>query len=101
MSRACPFYYEDSHRRAPRKECRLMRRHRASAAWDEKLCRSCPVPDILEQNPCANLALQGEVKSRFGFWRRVVVFAVCTVDTKEIADPKTCGRGCEHFEGLS
>jgi hypothetical protein len=100
VSRACRFYYEDSHRKSPRKECRLLQRNPASGGWDETLCRSCPVPEILECNPCANLALEAEVKSRFGFQRRVAVFAVCTARIEEIGNPRTCGEGCEDFEGL-
>jgi len=58
------------------------------------------VPEILERNPCANLALEAEVRSRFGFFRRVAVFAVCTEKTEEIGDPRTCREGCEEFERL-
>ena len=100
MSNPCPFYYEDSHRRTPRRECRLLERNPASASWDESLCRSCPVPEILARNPCANLALEAEVKSRFRFLRKVSVFAVCTAKIEEIDDPRNCRRGCERFESL-
>jgi hypothetical protein len=100
MSQPCRFYYEDSHRKAPRRECRLIEGNPASARWDEKLCRSCPVPQILESNPCANLALEAEVKSRFGFLRRVSVYAVCTAKMEEIRDPRNCRQGCERFESL-
>jgi hypothetical protein len=100
VSNSCPFYYEDSHRRSPRKKCRLLERNLASAPWDESLCRSCPVPEIIERNPCANLALEAEVKSRFRFLRKVSVFAVCTAKIEEINDPRTCRQGCERFESL-
>jgi hypothetical protein len=100
MSQPCRFYYEDSHRKAPRRECRLIERNPASAPWGEKLCKSCPVPQILESNPCANLALEAEVTSRFGFLRRISVFAVCTAKIEEIRDPNSCRLGCEQFESL-
>jgi hypothetical protein len=100
MSRSCSFYYEDSHRRAPRKECRLIQRNLASSPWDEGLCGSCPVPLILEDNPCANLALEGEVGSKFFVLRQVKVFAVCTAQMREIGDPRSCRRGCHMFEPL-
>lgn len=100
MPRSCRFYYEDSHRRAPRKECRLIQRNLASDPWDEKLCSSCPVPETLERNPCANLALEGEVGSRFVLLRKITVFAVCTAGMREIADPKSCRQGCHLFERL-
>lgn len=98
MSSSCRFYYEDSHRRSPRKECRLIERNPASAPWDDKLCRSCPVPEILEQNPCTHLALEADVRSRFGLFRRVAVLAVCTAKLQEIGDPTSCRRRCEQFE---
>jgi hypothetical protein len=100
MSDSCRFYYEDSHRRSPRKECRLIERNFASAPWNDRLCRSCPVPVILEQNPCAQLALEGEVRSRFGLFHRVAVLAVCTARLQAIDDATTCGRSCEQFESL-
>ena len=100
MSNSCHFYYEDSHRRSPMKECRLIERNPASASWDEKLCRSCPVPEILEQNPCTHLALEASVRSRFRLFRRVAVLAVCATRLLEIDDPKTCGLTCGQFESL-
>ena len=100
MSNSCHFYYEDSHRRSPKKECRLIERNHASAPWDDRLCRSCPVPEILEQNPCTQLALEAEVRSRFGLFRRVAVLAVCTAKLQEIGDAKICRRRCEKFESL-
>lgn len=100
MSEVCPYYYEDSHRRYPKQECRLIRRPRASQPWSPKLCRSCPVPGIVQQNPCANLALEAEVKSRLGFLRRMEVYAVCTSPMREISDPKRCAEGCDDFQPL-
>jgi len=58
------------------------------------------VPEIIERNPCANLALEAEVRSRFRLQRRVTVFAVCTAKIEEIGDPRTCTEGCEEFERL-
>ena len=100
MSRSCRFYYEDSLRRAPRRECRLIERNLASDPWDEKLCSSCPVPEILVRNPCTNLALEAEVGSRFVLLRKITVFAVCTAELREITDPKSCRQGCHLFERL-
>ena len=100
MPTLCRFYYEDSHRRATKKECRLIQRNLASAPWDEKLCASCPVPQILEDNPCANLALEGEVGSKFFVLRHVKVFAVCAAQMKEVGDPRSCRQGCQLAERL-
>jgi hypothetical protein len=100
MPPSCRFYYQDSHRGSTRKECRLLERTPSSAPWDERLCKSCPVPKILQDNPCANLALEAEVKSRFGFVRKVAVFAVCAAKQQEVDDARLCGRGCHLFESL-
>jgi len=100
MSTRCRFYYEDRHRRSPKKECRLIQRNPTSEPWQNGLCGKCPLPEILETNPCANLALEAEVTSRWGFLRRVNVFAVCTVKLETIADPTSCRQGCAQFDGL-
>ncbi len=100
MSAGCKFYYEDSYRKSTIKECRLIELNPASEPWQDKLCGGCPVPKILKHNPCANLALQAEVISRWGLFRRVKAFAVCTVKMEKIGDPMGCKQGCNHFESL-
>lgn len=100
MSARCRFYYEDSYRRSPKRECRLIQLNPASEPWEETLCSRCPVPEILGCNPCSNLALEAEVTSRWGFFRRVAVFAVCTVRMQPISDPRTCSEGCTQFKPL-
>jgi hypothetical protein len=100
MPSSCRFYYQDRHRRSTRKECRLLEHSPASAPWDEKLCQSCPVPRILEDNPCANLALEAEVRSRFGLLRKIALFAVCTARHEEVRDPRHCRRECDLFQPL-
>ena len=100
MPTRCKFYYEDSYRRTPKKECRLIERNPTSKPWQEKLCDRCPVPEILEHNPCANLALEAEVTSRWRFFSKVSVFAVCTVKMEKILNPMRCGQGCTQFKSL-
>lgn len=100
MSTRCRFYYDDSHRRSPKRECRLILRNPSSEPWQDDLCGKCPVPEILEGNPCANLALEAEVTSLWGFFRKVNVFAVCTVKLEKIANATRCRQGCSRFEGL-
>jgi hypothetical protein len=100
MLSSCRYYYQDSHRRSTKSKCRLLERPPSAARWDEKLCKSCPVPKILEDNPCANLALEAEVRSRLGLLRKVAVFAVCTSKHQEVANPRQCGRRCDLFESL-
>lgn len=99
-SMRCRFYYEDSHRRSARRECRLILRNPSSEPWHYNLCAKCPVPEILERNPCANLALEAEVTSLWGFFRKVNVLAVCTVKLEKLANATRCRQGCSQFEGL-
>jgi hypothetical protein len=100
MSIACEFFYEDSHRRSPKRECRLIQRSPASEPWHDRLCGKCPVPEILETDPCASLALEAEVISRWRLFPRVSVFAVCTVKLEQIRDATGCREGCAQFETL-
>jgi hypothetical protein len=100
VSKSCRFYYEDSYRKSPKKECRLIRLNPDSEPWRERLCRKCPVPEILERNPCTNLALEAEAGSRWGLLSRLTVFAVCTVKMEKLADPMTCTKGCDRYDGL-
>jgi hypothetical protein len=100
VSTNCKFYYEDSHRRSPTKECRLIERNPGSEPWQEKLCGRCPVPEILERNPCANLALEAKVSSRWRLFSKVSVFAVCTAKMEKIGDPMRCRQGCTQFKSL-
>ncbi len=100
MSTKCRFYYEDSHRKSPKKECRLVELNPASEDWREGLCHRCPVPRVLERNPCANLALEARVSSKWGLVSRVNILAVCTVKLEKVADPVACRRGCGQYHGL-
>lgn len=100
LSTKCRFYHEDSHRKSHKKECRLIQRNPASEPWEDRFCGNCPVPEILKHNPCANLALEGEVTSRWGFFPKVHVFAVCALKMDKVADPTSCRHGCAHFSSL-
>ena len=97
MTINCKFYYEDTYRQGARKECRLVGRNPESEPWHEGLCRRCPVPLILERNPCANLILEGRVGRRFGLFSRVEVYAVCTKKLAEVKDPIGCRKGCPEY----
>ncbi len=91
----CKFFHEDYHRGSSAQECRLLKRSGQGAEWDLKLCQSCPVPNILAQNPCIHLAIEATVVRRFGFVRRVEPYAICTAKLIELHDPIGCRAGCE------
>ena len=96
----CRFYHADYHRGRSRQECRLIARNRASERWTPDLCRTCPVPAILQANACPNMVLEARVGRRFGLLRRVVVEAFCTLTKEEVIEPMVgCGHCHEHRPG--
>ncbi|PJF46947.1 MAG: hypothetical protein D6709_01285 [Chloroflexi bacterium] len=90
----CRFYYADYHRGNEKQECRLIGRNPEGGQWHPSHCNVCPVPDILRQNACPHLALEGRVaRSLLGLRERVVVYAVCTKHLTEVSAPEVgCGR---------
>jgi hypothetical protein len=90
----CKFYFEDYFRGREKQECRLLERNPNGGKWKPSLCQTCPVPDILRQNACPNIVLEGRVhKSLLGLREQVKVYAVCTHKMTEVADPAIgCGE---------
>lgn len=90
----CRFYYADHYRGSEKQECRLIERNPEGGRWRPSHCNTCPVPDILRQNACPHLALEGKVKkSLLGLRERVRVYAVCTKHMVEVSAPEV---GCGH-----
>lgn len=90
----CRFYYSDYFRGREKQECRLIERNPQGGRWQAKHCDSCPVPDILRQNACPNLVLEGRVeKTLLGLRERVRIYAVCTQQRVEVVKPAV---GCGH-----
>ncbi len=99
----CPYYYEDFHRRAGHRECRLIAANPRSERWTPDLCSKCPVPEILRANASPDLRLEGRVTRQLGLFRRVEVSAYCLKHMLEVPEP---ARGCprcneEREESLS
>jgi hypothetical protein len=90
----CKYYYEDHYRGRDTYECRLIDRNPQGGRWHKGLCASCPVPDILRQNACPNIALEARVeKTMLGLRERVKIYAVCTKKLTEVAQPAVgCGE---------
>ncbi|MDQ7028338.1 MAG: hypothetical protein Q9O62_00465 [Ardenticatenia bacterium] len=65
--------------------------------WSLKLCRTCPVPKLLEESTCRELVLEGEVVRRFGLFPRVHVFAVCAASLTPLDNPTRCPH-CEQHQ---
>ncbi len=88
---ACPFYYSDYYRGRETEECRLIGRNPQSRPWRRALCDSCPVPDIMRQTDCTDLALEAEVGRRLLILDQVqVTYAVCLKHKTELQNPRHC-----------
>ena len=99
----CRFYYEDYFRGRSKQECRLIERNPNSEHWQPSLCRDCPVPAILRDNACPNMALEARVvRGWLGLTRRVEVLAVCTLSADEVKEPRVgCGQCHRHRPGAA
>ena len=99
----CRFYYEDYVRGRSTRECRLIGRNPDSERWEPTLCRACPVPAIVRDNVCPNMALEARVvKGLFGLTRHVEVYAVCTLTLTQVQEPRVgCGQCQEHRPGAA
>jgi hypothetical protein len=97
----CRYYYADYYRGREKQECRLLELNPDGGRWKPSLCSSCPVPDILRQNACPNLVLEGRVhKSFLGLREEVKVYAVCTHKMTEVENPAVgCGECHLHRPG--
>ena len=91
----CRYYYADFHRGREVEECRLIKRNPDSRPWRRALCDSCPVPGILNQTNCAEIALEATVTRKWGLLDRVEGFAVCAKHLIELNDPNFCPKCAE------
>jgi len=90
----CRYYYADYFRGREQQECRLLAQNPRSEPWRPELCKTCPVPGILQSNACPHLVLEGWVEKGFlGLARRVKVSAVCSKYLVEVPTPQV---GCGH-----
>ena len=86
----CRYYFADFHRGRSHEECRLLKRNPSSRPWRRALCDSCPVPGILLDTNCKEIALEATVVKKWGLVERVEVYAVCARHLIELHDPKHC-----------
>jgi hypothetical protein len=74
-------------------ECRLIAANPDSRAWHPNLCKTCPVPEILRANACANMTLEAQVGRRWLVLPQVRVRAFCSLSGQEVTEPMVgCGR---------
>lgn len=86
----CRFFFADYHRGRDIEECRLIKRNPQSRPWRRPLCDSCPVPGILVQTNCQEIALEASVERKWAILDRVEVYAICAKHLIELKDPNFC-----------
>ena len=93
----CRFFFGDYFRGRNFEECRLITDSNSKQNWSTKICKSCPVPDILHANACQHMQLIGVIKKDFGFIKRMNVSAYCVKSKTKVKEPHV---GCEQCHPL-
>lgn len=97
FGRECKFFYGDYYRGRNFEECRALINPDDKASWTSQLCKTCPMPDIQQNNACPNMALTAYI-SKFLFTRRIKIKAYCSKVHREVADPNV---GCGHCHEIT
>ena len=89
----CSFFFGDYYRGRNFEECRLVSSSVSQKEWSPKICKTCPVPKILQANACKNMQLTGVIKKDFGFIKRMNVTAYCDKSKTKVKEPHVgCGQ---------
>ncbi len=90
----CKYFYGNYFRGRNEEECRLIGDVPSPQNWKPDLCKTCPVPGILQANACPHLVLHGEVSRQLlGIKRRVKVSAYCVKSQLNVKEPEIgCGQ---------
>lgn len=89
----CRFFFGDYFRGRNLEECRLITDSDSKQNWSTKICKSCPVPSILQANSCQYMQLTGVVKKDFGFIKRMNVSTYCEKSKTKVKEPHVgCGQ---------
>jgi hypothetical protein len=89
----CRFFFGDYYRGRNIEDCRLIDDNASKKNWSTKICKSCPVPDILQANACKHMQLSGDIKKDFGFIKRMNVIAYCAKSKTKVKEPHIgCGN---------
>ena len=89
----CHYFFGDYYRGRNFEECRLLTDPDSKKNWTTKICKTCPVPGILQANSCSHMQLSGEIKREFGFIKRMNVTAYCVKSKTKVKEPHVgCGQ---------
>lgn len=95
----CPFYHYDYVRGRETEACRFLEASPdRGQAWRKSLCRTCPVPEVMQHTRCEHLALEGTVQRVLFVDRVRITFALCAASLEELTNPRRC-RACENASG--
>ncbi|HUH99018.1 MAG TPA: hypothetical protein VLZ89_16775 [Anaerolineales bacterium] len=89
----CKYFFGDYFRGRSVEECSLLKA--SNQNWSAELCRTCPVPGILQANACEFLQLRGVVNRPLtaALQRRVQVSAYCDKVRQAVTEPHIgCGE---------
>lgn len=89
----CKFFYGNYFRGRSLEECRLLKA--SGQRWSRDLCKTCPVPGVLQANACEYLQLRATVSRPVDvlFQRRVRIEAYCEKVQRAVSEPHIgCGE---------
>lgn len=89
----CLYFYGDYYRGRNAEECRLLKA--SNQQWSRDLCKTCPVPAIVNANACQFMKLHAVVARPLTavFQKRVQVTAYCEKSKQNVAEPQVgCGN---------
>lgn len=89
----CPYFFGDYFRGRNFEECRLLTDQKSKRDWTNKLCKTCPVPSILQANACSYMQLSGKVKKYFWIKKQMHIEAYCIKNKIKVKEPHIgCGQ---------
>jgi hypothetical protein len=93
FGKECKFFYGDYYRGKNHEECRLLTPAVSAQKWKSTLCKSCPVPNILQANSCQFMNLKGRVSDGIlGVGKSMKISAYCEKCQCAVKEPQIgCG----------
>ena len=89
--RECKFFYGDYYRGRNFEECRALINPQDKKFWQSAECKKCPVPGILQNNGCQNMALTAYLQKNL-FGKRLRVKTWCSRSHGLVRNPNIgCG----------
>lgn len=93
FGKECRYFYGDYFRGKNHEECRLIGATISAQKWTNKLCKTCPVPNIILANACQFMNLKGSILAGFlGMGKSMQIRAYCEKSQTIVKEPQIgCG----------